>query len=256
MTFEEYKEPLAYEIAFFLQGLSNPKYPIDKIGQLTIELTEKFRVLAIIILLTKGNNNVFYHNLIRSSKTREAYLLKLRNSTLQNDHHYASGRYEPLVDAIAANDFQLAKSIAALSPKDWKVGHEYEDDYCYAQILHRLIQDIVPENEISEYIDQFKNYLEGEPNARLEVCESLLKRDQHDFDDAFESLILERELKISKDKERGQIENPLVMAQRQIFVEGLAILRLAEKRGLQTEREYQYCPSLARIPMTIPFPGE
>ena len=46
-------------------------------------------------------------------------------------------------------------------------------------------------------------------------------------------------------------------AQRRLMiVEGLALLRLAEQRGLTTESDYRYCPSLARRPMEIPFPGE
>ena len=52
------------------------------------------------------------------------------------------------------------------------------------------------------------------------------------------------------------MEDPEIVAQRQVFVEGLAILRLAERRGLTTQAEYQYCPSLARVPMRTPFPGE
>jgi hypothetical protein len=35
----------------------------------------------------------------------------------------------------------------------------------------------------------------------------------------------------------------------------LGILRVAERLGFRTLSEYRYCPVLARLPMTIPFPG-
>ena len=73
---------------------------------------------------------------------------------------------------------------------------------------------------------------------------------------AFADLLHARDLEIEAAKEAGQLEEPHVVALRRVFVEGLAILRLAERRGLRTEREYRYCPSLARTPMRTPFPGE
>ena len=46
------------------------------------------------------------------------------------------------------------------------------------------------------------------------------------------------------------------MAERQVYVEGLAMLRIADRLGLKTQGEYLYCPSLARVSMQKPFPGE
>ena len=41
------------------------------------------------------------------------------------------------------------------------------------------------------------------------------------------------------------------MSQRLIYVEGLAVLRLATLQGLMTEANYLFCPSIARL--TEPF---
>jgi len=41
-----------------------------------------------------------------------------------------------------------------------------------------------------------------------------------------------------------------------VYVEGLAFLRIAERLGLALQGEYLYLPSLARVPMRRPFPGE
>lgn len=256
MKLGEYRKVLAYDIAFWMQGLTNPDYPMKRLGGLSLELSDKLRAMAIMALLVKGDSDVFYHNLIRGGITRETYLQRLKNEGINKDHHRASGRYESLLDAVAAGDMALARRIVELSPAEWQNGHEYEDDYCYAQILHRLIQETPPEQEIIPLLNQFEAYLEGEPSARLDVCKALMERNQNAFDEAFDALLEEQEAKIAADKARCQMEDPIVIAQRQVFVEGLAILRLAEMRGLTTQSEYRYCPSLSRIPMEIPFSGE
>ena len=256
MNLKDYGENLAYEIAFWMEGLSDPEYPVKELGHLSLELSDKLRSLAIMALLVKGSSDLFHHNLIRSAMARETYLKRVKEAEAFNDHHWCSGRYGALLDAIAAYDDELAMRIVILSPKEWRKGHEYEDDYCYAQILHRSVQEVPPIDEIPSLLNQFEVWLEGEPSARFELCKALAERNQEAFDEAFEELLEEREAQITADIERGQMEEPEIIAQRQVFVEGLAILRLAEKLGLTTQDEYKYCPSLARIPMQEPFPGE
>jgi Immunity protein 49 len=256
MELDEYREPLAYELAFWMQGLTDPEYPLGELGSLSLAISAKFRVMAIMVLLVNADSDRFYHNLIRSGIARETYLKRLKNEGVDKAHHLASGRYQPLLDVIAAGDFGLARNIVELLPTEWQKGHEYEDDYCYAQILHRLVQETPPEEEFAPLLEQFEVYLDGEESARLHVCRALVGRNQEAFDEAFEMLLNEQDAKIAADRERGQMEDPEIVAQRQVFVEGLAILRLAERRGLTTQAEYQYCPSLARVPIRTPFPGE
>jgi hypothetical protein len=47
-----------------------------------------------------------------------------------------------------------------------------------------------------------------------------------------------------------------MMAERQVFVDGLALLQIAERLGFSLQPEYLYLPSLARVPMQKPFPGD
>lgn len=256
MQLSDYIDLLSYDAAFWMAGLNNPDYPVAQLGGLSLEVSGKLRAMAILTILVRNDCTLFYHNLIRSAGVRVTYLERLKREGVNDDHHQASGRYEALLDAIAANDFDLARKIVELSPKEWRTGHEYEDDYCYAQIFHRFAQETPPEQEIAPLLAQFETYMDGQPGARLDICKALLKKNQSDFDEAFDALLNEREAKIIADKERGQLEEPIVIANRLVFVEGLAILRLAEIRGLTTQQEYKYCPSLARVPMQTPFLGE
>ena len=256
MNLEQYIDVLVPDIAFWMLGLRDATYPVESMGRLSIELSEKLRALAVIVLLSDANSDRYYHNLIRSAKSRLIYLERLKKEAIDNDHHQSSGRYNALLDAVAAGEFDLAKRIVSLSPREWCNGHEYEDDYCYAQILHRLVQDTPPTAEIQALLTQFAAYLDGEPNARFEVCKALMEKDETSFDETFEALLAAQEMQIEQNKERGQLEEPIVIANRLVFVEGLAILRLADKQGLKTQSEYRYCPSLARVPMKTPFAGE
>ncbi len=256
MRLRDYRETLAYDVAFWQQGLDNPDYPLDQLGRLSLDVSGKFRALGIIVLLVKSNADLFFHNLIRSANARLRYLQRLRDAGIRTDHHQASGRVDAVIDAIAANDFERARAIVALSLTDFHAGHEWVDDYCWAQLVHGLIPQTPAVIDSAALLEQFALYQGSDPSGRLEIARALHANDQDQFDEAFEGLLLERELQIKEAVEDGQLEQPETMANRRVFVEGLAILRLAETRGLKTQAEYRFCPSLARVPMREPFPGE
>lgn len=256
MKLTDYLEILAYDIAFWLAGVVNPEYPIEQLGQLSQEVSGKLRAAAIIVLLTKGDSDAFFHNLIRSARCRRAYLQRLAEAGITSDHHQASGRVEPFLDAAAAADFVTAREIIALSPTDWRQGHEYEDDYCYAQALHGLITVPRDDDRLQALFERYEKALSGQSDARLDVVRILAAGDKAAFDAAFEDLVAQRTARIEADKARSQMEDPQVIAERQIYIEGLALLRIAERLGFSTQLEYRYCPSLARVPMVKPFPGE
>ncbi len=255
MKLEEYLDPMAAEIAFWLMGLRDPEYIIEQLGSLSESLSEKLRSLAIITLLAEADTNLFYHNLIRSGLAREIFLKRCQAEGF-TDYHLAISRNGALFDCITAGSFDVANRIDRLSPVEWIADGEYEDDYCFMRFFHLIIRDGMTQTELIPVLERFEASLEGVENAKLGVCRALAYRDQRTFDDSFDGLILEHETAIREDTERGQMEDEDVVAQRQIFIEGLAILRIAERIGLKTEPEYKYCPAIARLPMTIPFPGE
>ena len=256
MNLAEYTDSLAGETAFWVQALENPDFPLTELGQVSRDVSVKFRALAVIALTVGSSSDSFCHNLIRSARSRLCYLERVNRERQFNDYHYCSGRPEPLTDAIAAGEWVLARRLVELVPSEFRQGYEYEDDFCFAQILSRWIAEPSRDHEVPPLVERFAAYTEDQPNARLAVCHALAARDQEAFDDAFSDLLQARDLEIEAAKARGQLEEPHVIAQRRVFVEGLAILRLAQRRGLRTEREYRYCPSVARVPMRTPFPGE
>jgi hypothetical protein len=255
MKLADYLEIVAYDIGFWLTAFQNPDYPLPDLGEASVDVAAKLRTAAIIALLAQGNLDAFTHNLIRSGRCRASYLQRLKDAGL-SDHHQASGRVDSLLDAVAAADFALARRIVALSPRDWQQGHEYEDDWCHAQILHGILAPLLDVNRLQALFDRWEQVLNGQSDARLPLLRALTERDSVGFDDAFESLLDQRTSQIAAELARARIEEPGVIANRQIYVEGLAMLRMAVQLGLPTQREYRYCPSIARQMSAAPLAAE
>ena len=255
MKLSDVAEALAYDSACWLLGYEQVDgYEITQLGRFSIELCGKLRALAIIALLTKGDSEKFLHNLLRSGRVRETYLVRIKQTNPVHEHHLASGRFDGLLDAIASSDMELAQRIAWLSPRTWEAQREYEDDFCYAQILHRLVHGVEAVSVYLPFLERFETVLNGQNCARLNVVRALVERSQTDFDDSFDALLQERQDEIAANIARCQLEEPQIVAERQVFIEGLALLRLAGIVGLTTQTEYLYCPSNARLPMRNPVP--
>ena len=257
MDLGEFQESLTIETAAWFLTIFEDPLTFEELGPLSEEVSAKLRILAVTALLVDTNTNLFCHHLIRSARVRIHFLERCLAENKLQDFRRASSRSEPLFDAMAAGDFGRAQKIASLSPNEWLSNAEYEDDYAYTQVIHRLlVQNSDSSTEIQILMDQFDRTLEGSPTARFNVCQALRQRDQEAFDEAFEGFLTERDDKIAAEKERGRMEEPESLADQRAFVEGLGILRLADKLGFVTQPEYRYCPALARLPMTQPFPEE
>lgn len=255
MKLVEAAEPLAWDTAFWLLGFEEPGgTPIEQLGGASVELCAKLRALAIIALLTTGDSEKFLHNLARSGRVREAYLSRIRQAERVDDYHFASGRISGLIDAIASGDLALAHRIAWISPREWSPQREYEDDFCYAQVLHRIVHGVSAVSVYEPIFERFESAMQGQPAPRLDVVRALVARSQSGFEAAFESLVQTREDEIAAAIARSQLQDAQVVAERQVFVEGLALLRLADAAGIATREEYLYCPSNARVTMRAPVP--
>lgn len=254
--FSEACEDLAYDVVFWLHGMYDPDYPLKQIGGLARDLSANLRSLAVMVLLSKGKVDRFQHNLIRSGRVRLTYLNRIAREGALDDHEYVASVCEPVLDAIAAGDWDLARQIARATPGSFRAGHEYEDDFCYAQVIHGLLLGGEAQASIPMHLQKMADVLDGKDDARLGLCQALMSGDVSAFERAFAEFLSARARAIDEDMARGQVEEPEVLALRIVYVEGLAMLRLAEARGLPTEREYVFCPSLARQPLIAPLPDD
>lgn len=256
MNLEDYLEPVGYEVAYGMAIVHDPESELADVCRTVVDLCLKLRTLAIITLLSRGDSDLFQHNLIRSGLARATYLSRLHEAGITGDHHQCSGRFAAVIDAIAGGGINVARDIASLSPRDWMREDEYEDDFCYAQILHSLVSGNSDDGRLDLLFERFNASLEGAEDPRLLVTKAIAGQQQEAFEEAFAVLIQRRQREIESNKKRHQMEEIPVVAERQIYVEGLAILRLARAAGIETDDEYMFCPSLAMQPLRTSFPGE
>lgn len=247
---------LSYDIAFSLVTLRSPNVTLEQLGEVSESVIPKLRAAAIIALLSKGDPDLYYHNLMRAARCRLLYLQQCASQGRTSEHHQASSRLNGFLAAVAATDFITARQIIALSPVIWLEGHEYEDDYCYAQLLYGLLAAQTDHERLQQLLERFDQVLKGKPDARLELVKAIVARDQAAYEIALDGFISARTAQLEEDAARHRIVEPVMMAERQVYVDGLALLQIAGRLGFSLQHEYLYLPSLARVPMLKPFPGE
>ena len=255
MKLDDAATALAIDVAFWIEGVADPDYSVVDLGKCVYELCPKLRALGIILLLTEGNTEAFLHNLIRSGRAWRTYLVRAA-AEQPDEHHYCSGRYFALLDAIAAGEFGLASEIFLASPAELRNGHEYEDDWCYGRILQWLLNTEFDAPTLVSLLERMEAYLESTFHPAIDLTRSFVDREQSDFDAAFQRLLDHRQMEIADKIKFGQLLDPIVEANRRVNVEALAWLRLAELHGFTTQPEYELCPSLARLPRETPLPED
>lgn len=231
-------------------------YPAAESGGAYEQAAEWLQALGICNLLLYASADRFYENLIRSGHTRRAFLQKCRDEPDPSNHRLAISRWESFFDAVAAEDLPLAREIVALSPAEWVRTGEYEDDFCYVRFLHQLVVggSTADREVLRSTLERFAAVLDGEASWRWEVCGALYARDAARFEESFQALLASREAEMSALRSTPRAADPGFVPRSTVFVEGLALLRIAEAMGIPAQREYPMCPSLARLPRTAPPP--
>lgn len=248
-SIEELPDEIVPHVNFLVEAASREQKAV-RLGNLCNEISRHYRALGICLLLGEAEVDAFFHWLIQSALTRRYYLERCARDRLEGDRHQRASFADPFLDAVAASQWSLARRIGELSPADWIPGAEYEDDFAYARFLHLLAEPSTPETELAPLLDRYERALEGGADVRLDVSRALLDRDQPAFDGAFEALVGERRRKLDEiadpDLDSILAQDHAFEPNRHVFVEGLALLRFAEARGLATEVEYPTCPREAR----------
>ncbi len=231
-------------------------YPIRELGGELENLSEYFKALGIAYLLRDADTDRFRENLVRSGHARRYFLRKSREESNTDDRRLALGRTEAFLDVLAAGHVGLAREVAELSIDTWEPDWEYEDDFCYFLLLHRLVRGgaVAEEPDLRSLSMRFENSLEGAKSARLDVCAALLDRDSRALRAALALLMQEQDTEMEKARGRNQERDPAACvswAQSYVSTEGLALLKVAELNGmrpLESGEELPLCPTLAMLP--------
>jgi Immunity protein 49 len=229
--------------------------PIAALGPACEEACVYFRTAGIAELLVSYNSDGFLHMLTRSALTRLHLLERTPPAEKEASRFCKISRSNGFFDGLAADRADLARRIVAAGPRHRNIDFEYEEDHAYVSFLSGLLLDAADDVQ-RKILDQWKALLDGQGPARYQVCLALLDRDAAGFDDVFAGLLDAWAVELQA-QERSMSRDEMAFAgDRHVYVEGLAILRLAEMRQIATEPEYRYCPREARLPLVTPFPND
>lgn len=229
-------------------GLATAAYgpDADEAGHLYEGLVDAFEGLAIGKMLLEYDAELFRDRLVyAASARRQFYQVCLRDEA--TPLHRARSRTDALFCAITARADAYVRDLVRLSPPGWVPDGEYEDDYCYHAIVSSEVDpDAADLPDIETLLGRFETALEGASSARIDVCRALAADDPAAFREAFADLLVERatwanELSVSRS------DQPAFLMSRHVFVEGLALLVIAEGRGWPMPDRYAYCPEPARL---------
>lgn len=157
----------------------------------------------------------------------------------------------PFFDAVAAGDFEGAAEVARRARRDWVQGEEYEEDFLFVELLmqHFFLGAEPPRCEA--LLARYEQALQGSEDLRWGICKALLASDGKAFGEALSLFLSERRDQLRRKMKTERIAPELAATEGHFSVEGLALVRLAERKGLETEEDYLHVPSTAREP----FPG-
>jgi hypothetical protein len=227
-------------------------------GRYYRELTEVLRAHAILRLADHADADGFSNDLIMSGRAARAHLRhharpvhvdRRRADVLHEaqpvytERRRAQSCSGPFFDALAAGDIRLATEIADLAPSHWRSDEEREEDFLWRRTLGLLLIG-APKPLIEAHLARFATCAVDEHDARLEVCRALYAADGRAFDEAFRRLLCHREIENIRSRRRATTDSHRSLAA-QVYIEGIAVLKMARAGGIAIEPEYPMCPALA-----------
>ena len=228
----------------------------DLAGPLYEGLVDAFQGLAISNVLLNYDAEQFRLDLVYAAGAQRQFrqvCLRDQAAPLQT----AISRTDALFCAVAARDEVLTQDLVQLGATAWVPDGEYEDDFCYHAVLSRIVAPSAAGDlpEVEALTERFREVVGAEASARLDLCEALAEGDGRAFRIAFDALLAEREAWV-EEMASVRFMDPFFQTTRHLFVEGVALLAVAEARGWPMDDHYAYCPEVARLAPTVPTPPD
>ncbi|RKH08384.1 hypothetical protein D7X74_31715 [Corallococcus sp. CA047B] len=216
-----------------------------------------YRVLALCTLLQEADTEGFAGLLCKAGQARLAFLELASQGTR---------RYEPgfllasdncgFSDALASGDLDTARAIARLSPARHGQDLEYEEDFLFTRFLHLWVLAPRDTAGLELALERWASVVEeGDPDTRLSACRALMEKSPDRFSLALQALVTERKREYRAYRKQLDFDEEVAATTGKVYLDGLALLRLAELEGLGPLPAYELLPELARIPLGTPLPG-
>ncbi|QSQ23712.1 immunity 49 family protein [Pyxidicoccus parkwayensis] len=235
--------------ALLEHALEQGGHPPEKTERILFHLSRYLRAAGIARLLTEVDRDAFRLCLQHSAEARRQLLQWAIGARRPFNRFTATGHHGPLCDALAVGADELARDIVRLSSDTPVKAYEHEEDFLYARLLGLLALDAdAAPGRAEPLLDALEHVLEGQEAPRLAMGRALVARKQDAFDAALDDLLTEHASRHDAMARIMSAEDECSLTERYVSVEGLALLRLAQRRGLAVQTEYIFLPSLARAP--------
>ncbi|NMO13802.1 immunity 49 family protein [Pyxidicoccus fallax] len=218
-----------------------PSLKAGKVGRKRIlSFCRNLRIAGIGELLMTGLPEEFQLRLHQSGR---AYAAWLRTA---EEGERRTGQSAPFFDAIAVGDLDGATRIAHLSNHTWTQGVEYEEDFLFVEFLMQRFFLDAPGETCESLLRRYETALRGAEDVRLELCGALQAADAEGFDRALRRFLAEYRDHFEELARQGGASPVWLATEGKVCVEGVALVRLAQGLGLETEEDYLLVPSVAR----------
>lgn len=208
---------------------------------------DNLRIAGIGSLFLTGTSESFLRRLQQSGRAFAHYLRNAGNADVR------LSRSRPFFDAVGAGDFDGAALIARYARRTWAQGEEYEEDFLFMEFLihHGVLK--APVADCEALLVRYERALSGAEDLRLDVCRALFQADSDAFNQALAVFLSDRKDQLEAQATTTPFPEEFLATEWNFCLEGLVLVRLAERNGLETEEDYLHIPSLAReLPQSQP----
>lgn len=227
-------------------------------GSAYLRATAFYRRLAQCELLLEADPQRFFALLYKSGQVRRHFLHAVNGGRDAASLYVCASRSTSFMDALSSGAFALAAELAGLSPERPLTEVEYEEDFLRHHFFHRLCLKLHDGRSVDlDGILEAWTSLLAEEDYYVDVCRSLIDQDSAAFHDALSALVADRLRKVEESRNDFAVDPEVPLVSGPIFVDGLAIIRLAERQEMIVDGEHDTIPGFVRGPgLTAPLPEE
>jgi hypothetical protein len=247
LTLENLDFELEVQLEHILTALDEQRLE----GEAIHALCATHRRLAIGRLLSALDLEGFRQQLHQSGRAY-AFLLRGARQGYECDPYYrCQSRAEPFWDALAADDLNSAREIAAASLAPWQRSLEDESDHHYMGLM---MQFLCPgEVSLEARLEAFQRSLPGLPTPRFEAGEALLRRDAGAFEAGLQALVDAYRRDFEELTLTASIVPEDAHTQAFVCIEAIGLLKLARLQGLAIPSELPLVPDVTLALPAHPF---
>lgn len=227
----------------------------DRSGALYASISTLYRTIALCRLLRDADVAEFTRWLAESARPRLEYLQMRPAAAGPDERRYLCVSKDAAVEnALAAGDLRSAAEVAALTPTDYQPDFEYRDDYLFALAEVELVlgRDLESDQPVEKLIAALEKECTDARAPTVLVLRGVISRSAETFEDGLRSLLARREARLSETRKRTNAPHELLLTEGAVSVKALALLRLAEMRGLDIAGHFPMVPEIARVPTWSP----